>query len=358
MYEDQTYEVIMTRLLSNVSPDVDKSEGSFIWDALSPAALELAQAYIAIDSAKDQSYVGTATGAYLDRGVAEMGVNRTAASYAGGEVTLTGTVGSVIAAGTLPATSSGTQFVTTADATIGADGTITSPINAVLPGVSGNVPAGAITVIPISVSGLTSVTNAAATYGGEDEESDDDLRTRYFNEISQRAESGNSAQFTAWATGFAGIGRSKVFPLWNGVNTVKVSILDANNAVASQELVDSFQTYMDPGKTGLGNGVAPIGAVVTITTATAITLNIAASVVLTAGYTVPTGVQEAIEAYFAALSYTKTSVSYLGLAAKIQDVPSVESLSGLTINSGTVDISLGVEQIPILGTYSCQVVAP
>lgn len=357
MYENQTYEVIMARLLNNVSSDIDKSEGSFIWDALSPAAIELAQAYIAIDLAINQSFIVTSTGAYLDRGTAEMGVSRIVASYAVGNVTLTGMTGTIIPSGTLLATTQGTQFRTTVDATIGTEGTITVSIKAVVAGGNGDLPGGTITVIPVVVSGLISVNNATATYGGENEETDEELRIRYFTEISQRSEAGNVAQYEKWATEYAGIGRSKVFPLWNGANTVKVSILNANNVVASQALIDDFQSYLDPGASGLGNGVAPIGAVVTVVTATAISINVSTNVVLAAGYTEATGVQEAIESYFATLAYNKSTVSYLGVAAKILDVASIDQVKSLTINSGTSDIALGIEEIPEIGTYSCQVVA-
>lgn len=352
-----TKDEIMARMLALIPPEIDKSEGSFIWDALAPMAIELAQAYEEIALAKEQSFVGTATGTYLDRGTSERGVNRLPASYAVGVVTLTGTPGTVLASGIVLATVNGTLFETTAEATIGAEGTTTVPIKAIVAGASGLVSAGTITVIPVSVAGLTAVNNSAATYGGENEETDDELRARYFAEISsQRAQDDNVAQYAKWAEEFSGIGRARIFPLWNGANTVKVSILDVNNMVASQGLVDSFQEYLDPGAQGLGNGVAPIGAIVTVTTATVVSLNIALTVVLTEGYTEPTGVQDAIESYFADIAYNKNTVSYLGLAAQVLSVPSVDQLKSITINSGTADISLGAEEIPVLGTFSSQVV--
>lgn len=351
-----TKDEIMARMLALIPPEIDKSEGSFIWDALAPMAIEMAQAYEEIALAKEQSFVGTATDTYLDRGTSERGVNRLPASYAVGVVTLTGTPGTVLASGTVLATLNGTLFETTAEATIGAEGTTSVPIKAIVAGASGLVSAGTITVIPVSVAGLTAVNNSASTYGGENEETDDELRARYFAEISQRAQDGNVAQYVKWAEEFSGIGRVRIFQLWNGANTVKVSILDANNTVAGQGLVDSFQEYLDPGAKGLGNGVAPIGAIVSVTTATAVSLNVAVTVVLTKGYTEPTGVQDAIETYFADIAYNKNTVSYLGLAAQVLSVASVDQLKSITINSGTADISLGTEEIPVLGTFSSQVV--
>ena len=41
MYEDITYEVILKRMLDRIPSTMDKREGSIIYDALAPAAIEL-----------------------------------------------------------------------------------------------------------------------------------------------------------------------------------------------------------------------------------------------------------------------------------------------------------------------------
>ena len=46
LFESQTAPVILKRLLKNVPDKYDKREGSVIYDALAPAAIELAEAYI------------------------------------------------------------------------------------------------------------------------------------------------------------------------------------------------------------------------------------------------------------------------------------------------------------------------
>jgi len=43
---DQTFETILARLLSYVPDNYDKSQGSFVYDALAPVAAELTQATI------------------------------------------------------------------------------------------------------------------------------------------------------------------------------------------------------------------------------------------------------------------------------------------------------------------------
>ena len=46
MFEQFNYDYFMQSMLANVPDDLDKREGSVIWDALAPAALELDTAYM------------------------------------------------------------------------------------------------------------------------------------------------------------------------------------------------------------------------------------------------------------------------------------------------------------------------
>ncbi|WP_342671705.1 baseplate J/gp47 family protein [Paenibacillus glacialis] len=82
MYEDQTFENILERMLDRVPDGIDKREGSIIYDALAPAAVELAQAYIELDINSSLRFPDTATGEYLDRAIAWSGVARKKSSKA------------------------------------------------------------------------------------------------------------------------------------------------------------------------------------------------------------------------------------------------------------------------------------
>lgn len=54
MYEDMTFENIMDRCLARVPDSVDKREGSVIYDAIAPAAAELAIMYIELGTIMDR----------------------------------------------------------------------------------------------------------------------------------------------------------------------------------------------------------------------------------------------------------------------------------------------------------------
>ena len=65
MYEDQTFDVILQRMLSRVPETMDKRESSPIYAALAPAAVELTSMYIAFDCMLAETFGDTASREYL-----------------------------------------------------------------------------------------------------------------------------------------------------------------------------------------------------------------------------------------------------------------------------------------------------
>ena len=213
-------------------------------------------------------------------------------------------------------------------------------------------------LIPIdSVSGnLTVAELIECLIEGEDENSDEEIRTTYFNYVNSIMSDGNVAQYKQWCEEFDGIGNYKVMPLWNGANTVKVSILSVSNEKATDELVGDFQEHLDPNSEGMGNGVAPIGAIVTVSTATEVPVTISADVTLKDGYTETTALDKALEDYFSEIAYETTRVSYMSVGAAILKAEGVDFISNLLLNGSTDDIILGAEEILTLGSANWTVI--
>lgn len=347
MYEAQTAAVIKQRMLDAVSSDLDQREGSFIWDSLSPAAIEIALAYIELDRVTKLGFAQTTYGTYLDRRAGEHGLNRKAATKATGQITITGTNGSVVAVGSLFATGAGVQFKTLAEVTIGVGGTVTADIEAVLAGASGNVPGATITAIPISIPGMTAVTNANPTTGGTDTESDADLLDRLLERVQNPPTSGNAGHYMQWAKEVSGIGDAKVFPIWNGNGTVKVVVIDSNRQPAGSELVQDVIDHIEANR--------PIGATVTVLSATGVTINVAADVDLESGYTlsqVQAAVQASITDYLKSIAFVKNEVSYAIIGSLILDVEGVSDYTDYTINGGTTNVAVAADEVAVLGTVN------
>lgn len=348
-YEDMTYEVILQRMIDRVTskyPDLDYREGSIIFNALASAAVELAIKYVEIDNTRSESSVSTATREYILQGCTDMGMDvsvfEASAGVHKGHFDVEVPIGSRWNCDLY--NYEVTEYIGKEDEyhayRLLCETTGTAPNNQ-----TGDLIA--ITDIP---DGLTYSKLVECLIEGENETSDEDIRTAYYEFVNSTATNGNVNQYKRWCDEYDGIGNSKIIPLWNGANTVKVSILSASNRAASDELIAEFQNYLDPNSKGMGDGVAPIGAFVTVSTATELPINVVANVTMKSGYLNTTPINDALTKYFAEIAYEKSLVAYMNIGAVILGVAGVDTISGLTINGGTSDITLSTEQIPVLGT--------
>lgn len=357
-YENMTYEAILERMMERVTsayPNLDTREGSILFNALAPAALELAIAYTELNNVLNESFVQTASREYLLLQCDAMGMNTAVfdanAGVFKGEFDVEVPIGSrwncdlynyeVV---DLIQQNSTTKYY---EYTLRCETVGTAP-NSVVGALS------AITDVP---QGLDHAELVECLVEGENEYTDDEIRATYYEYINSTASDGNVGQYRRWCAEYDGIGNFKIFPLWNGDNTVKVSILSASNRAASETLIDEFQEYLDPNTTGMGDGEAPVGAFVTVSTAAEVPINIAASITLANGYSSVPDVNGVLADFLAKIAYEKTMVSYLSLGAAILDVPGIEFVSDLTVNGGTTDVILGDEEIPIVGTTNWTVVS-
>jgi uncharacterized phage protein gp47/JayE len=352
VFEDKTYEAILADMIDRVPSNLDRRQASVIYDSLSPIAAELAQTYINLDNLLDNAFADKAIDGYLDMKCSEIGLTRNQASKTIQNGIFTGNGGldfDISISDRFSVVNSNVNFIATEKID---DGSF--KLECETAGNIGNTVTGQL--IPISyIEGLETAELTEILILGEDIESNDALRIRYFNKVQNNAQDGNIAQYEEWADEFTGIGRSKVFPLWDGDNTVKVSILDATNDIASTPLVDEFQLYLDPDSEGLGEGKAPIGSIVTVSTATGLTINVSATITLNTGYIMDDAeaqAEVAIETYLRSISYDKNSVSLIALGSAMLGTEAIASVSGLLLNGVVADVSLSSEQIPQLGTVT------
>ena len=84
---EQTYDAILKREMARVPGDLDTREGSLIWYANAPGAVELVNLNIAVEEALNNGFADTASREYLIRRAAERGLSPQAASAAVLELT-------------------------------------------------------------------------------------------------------------------------------------------------------------------------------------------------------------------------------------------------------------------------------
>lgn len=286
MFENMTYEYLLKRALSNVPTNVDKRQGSVIYDTLAPACAELAQAYIQMEIMMQEAFADTASREYLilrakERGLTPYGATRAVLKM---EVTYSAWEENVKVGDRF--TLNGLTYAVIEQCRNETDDIITTTpfpnssednepgttiwgwwqVQCETPGTIGNTQFGS--VVPVeTITDLTSATITELLIPGEDEEDTETFRQRYFDSINSDAFGGNRADYLQWVKEMDGVGQVKVKRTPDGGGTVGIIITDAEGNPATQTLINEVKEALDPTEyTGQGEGIAPIGHSVTVTT--------------------------------------------------------------------------------------------
>ena len=371
-FTQETYQNILQAMLDRVPDTYDKRDTAPIPTALGPAAWALEGFYLSLNQVQQQAFIQTAQGQSLDYLAVIAGLTRYPASAA---VRL-GVFNAAIATGARFSTINGENsinFASTAVATVSdpTEGFYYYQLTAETAGTIGNEYTGPI--LPIqTIPGLTSAEITDILIPGDDTETDEAFRERIIEALNERPFGGNIAAYKQYVSGIDGVGSVQVYPIWNGGGTVKLSVLGADWLPASEELVENVQNAVDPPPNqGLGLGMAPIGAQVTVVAPTELTVNVSATLTLQSGYQigqVQEPIEQAIEAYLLTIrkewdtNTSTTSVVYEAnvylarITAAIVGVTGVVNATNVQLNGGTADLTLTengtTQQVPVIGTVT------
>lgn len=342
MYRSE--EQIKQDMLNNVKNTVDKTQNSLVHDALSPAAIEFALMYMELEEVANKLDVENLEGEELERFIYQRtGIKRKPATKATTVVIVSGQEGAKISKGDLVGADT-VNFISLEDKTVGPNGQITVLVECEKVGTVGNVPAGVIKYFPVSIAGLVDVYNLEAVTNGYDAESDDELRERYYEKLQRPAKAGNKYHYEQWAKEVVGVGGVRVVPRWNGPLTVKVVIIDSNGQPASQELIDNVFNHIESER--------PFGANVTVVSANPVTVDISATLILAEGYTelqVKEKISKNISEYLKSIAFKTSYISYAKIGSIILETEGVIDYSNLKVNGGMANISIGNEEVAIMG---------
>ncbi len=399
MYEGETYEVILERMLSRVPDKMDKRPGSVIYDTHSPTAIEFQILYIELEYLIKNSYGGTAAREFLillakDRGLSPEPATKAIlkGEFSPTDVDVTGKrfnigdVNYVVMGQILPG-----QYQVRCEK----EGTV------------GNQYLGDMTPIDY-VEGLQTARLTEILIPGEDEEDTEAFRQRYFDSFDEQSFGGNRAEYLEVVKRIDGVGGLKVTRVWNGdvrpaemIPTAKVSTwygsvidgLDAEVATwlsavylaasqkkltvggtvlvtvvnsmdygeASDVLLDKIQTELDPEQNaGEGFGLAPIGHVVNVKSAKAVQTVIKTTVTFAEGYgwsNIKSLIEGAVDAYLLELRKgwadgQNVIVRISQVETRILGVQGVLDVADTKINGSASNLVLTEYQIPVLGGVS------
>lgn len=354
MYEDQTYEVILERMLARVDDKFDKREGAVIFDTHSPTAIEFQILYIELDTILREAYGDTASREFLILRCKERGITPDPATNAILRGVFTpeniDVIGKRFNIGTM-------NYVVLREATDGEGG---YEVQCETPGIIGNQYLGQM--IPIEyIDGLETATLTEILIPGEDEEDTEVLRDRYFASFEEKTFGGNRADYINKTNAIPGVGSTKVTRVWNGDispasmipneavrswyetglsslpaavqswitavytaakdlklttgGTVLITILNSNFDVANETLLNLVKETLDPDEyTGEGYGLAPIGHVVNVKSADDIGITVKTTITFDVGYSwsnLQTSIDGVIEDYLLELRKTWADEDHL-----------------------------------------------
>ncbi len=402
LFENQTYENLMTSVLSNVPVSMDTRESSLIYNAVAPTVAELAQLYIGLDFVFTASHLSTAPREHLIRLAKDRGIESKPASYAifRAEFNIMVPVRARFSCddlnfavfGRLPEYDTEHSFC-----------------YELICDTAGSVANSYIgTLIPVSyIDGLTSARLVELLVPGEDEEDTETFRTRVIESIKFQPFGGNQADYKQKVLNIKGVSACKVCPVWNGDispssfipsesvqswfdsgmvgvddsvikdwitsiynaalnkkltvgGTVKIVIMGADNSAPSDFLIDEVQTIIDPNQNaGEGFGLAPIGHIVKVVGVIPTEIQINSIIEYAKGWdwaSAKSYVKAAIEEYFDELIKEWDDVDSIvvrisHLESKILQKCStmITDISGTALNGLCNNVYLAEDCIPVWG---------
>lgn len=258
IFDDNTFENVLERNLDRIPDEFDKREGSVIYDAIAPMAIEISLLYSYLDFLFKNAFGDTANRYWLIERAKERGIE----PYKATKAVIIGRFDAKLNIGdrffiddiyyTVSKLQKEEKELFFYELICNEEGSI------------GNIEGGKLTPTrTIRNLNLAEIYKLAIL--GEDEEDTEDFRERYFETIKSIAYGGNIDDYRKKVKAIDGVGLVKVIPVWNGGGTVKLIITDSEFKEPTSELISKVQEIIDPIPFHQkGVGVAPIGHYVTV----------------------------------------------------------------------------------------------
>ena len=341
-------------MLSAMPESYQKTVGFPTYDLLAAASIPMEELAAQLQETAEKLDPANLTGEELESYIkSRSGLTRNPPTYASGILQVTGN--GTVNEGDLFESAGGIQFAAAATVEISGSGEV--PIRCTTPGAAGNLPAGSVTMMPVQIAGIVSVSNSDTLTGGYDAETDQAYYDRYLLRLQTPPTSGNQYHYRLWALEVTGVGGVQIYSLGHGDNTVDVVLIDVDGQPADEELIGRVQAHIDPGSKGLGEGEAPIGAYCYVSGAEPKELDISMTVQTLPGAeqeAVTAAVKAAVAAYLKGIAFAQDYVSYARINAAVLEADGVQDVSGLTVNGATANVAIGERQVAVLGEVSIQ----
>lgn len=347
MYENITFEKILKRMLDRIPNSFDKREGSIIYDALAPAAIEFQSMLIELDNTLNESFADTQTRPYLIKRCAERNIIPLSATHAvrQGEFNIDVPIGSRYSLNDL-------NYVVIEKIS---DGVF--KLQCETAGSKGNVESG--TLIPIDyIDGLKTASLTEILIHGNDEEETEHLRSRYFESFELQAFGGNVADYKEKVKAL-GAGGVKVKRVREDGYNVKLVITDSTHAKPSDEseLIEYIKEKIDPlDHQGEGLGLAPIDHIVKVVGCGETPVKVQTDIDFQDDWDwedIKPNAEKVIGEYFKELSAgweneNNLIVRISQIETRLLDLEGVLDVANTTLNGAAENLTIETDNIPVL----------
>lgn len=356
---EETESEILDRQIERLDDTWRKEPGDYMYDAVAANPLEILQLQVNQDEILKAGFAQTAEDEDLDEHMYHVGLRRLEATANRRRLKVDADAGVIVPAGHLASVvvldGGGDPIEYTVDegVTFAETGERFIDITSTTTGAIANVTNGSSFIFLPPIPGVRQIHDAGTTVTARDRESDESALARYDFKLRYPDTGGNKHDYVRWASEVPGVGKVRVVPRWQNQLFVKLVVVDDNYEPAPPETVEDLQTYLDPNSEGLGEGKAPGGARVFVFASHGVPINIAANVIYAEGAdpaAVKAQFMEASREYLRSLVFVSDIVGYNKIGALLGMIPEVINYSDLTINGDTVDVVLGEDDSPVLGT--------
>lgn len=233
---------------------------------------------------------------------------------------------------------------------------------AMVAGRGSNVNANTITLMSVPIDGVTTVTNPERASGGTEEETDYELRQRILeaNDMMDTSYIGNHSDYKRWAESVQGIGTAIVVPEWDGPETVKIVVLDANGEAANSTLQQAVYDYIMSPDSPIDR-LAPPNVILTVSAPELVNINYVIS-----GLSLEDGFEEenvlaefekALSNYYKNMVSEDGEVKYIWVHSTLTNTAGVEDFEGLKMNGSTENITIDMDEYPFTKSVTTEEVS-
>ena len=349
MFENMTFDYILKRTLNNISNNIDKRQGSVIYDAVAPCCMEIAKIYESLDRVIKETFADSSDRDFLIRRAKERGIYPKSASPA----VMKGCFNIDVPTGSRFYIDGFTYYVSEKIS----DGVFKMICETA--GIEGHRHFGKL--LPLdNIDGLETAEITDIIITGENDEDTEVFRKRYFDSFSALAFGGNKKDYIQKVNLISGVGGCKVFPAFYGGGTVKLIIISSDFSAVSDEFALMVKQEADPyGCDGLGVGFAPIGHKVFVESVLEKNINIRINIDFCENYNfyfIYEKISEKISDYFYELSKNWSYLENIEIVAmkigtEIFDITGIKNISCISVADSGEFMSFILEEneIPVVG---------